>query len=142
MYNLIITRSLGQVMSNRSKINIFLSTLNFVLCFVGYQLATSLFLPISSDLEGISRTVTVPYRAFALFISFQIIFLNIRRKLLFYFVTRKYKWKKIIFDLKSLLLLLFYYNHFWSYCNRYLYLFFICNLRLPPHIELFLQQYL
>ncbi len=67
-------------MTRTSKINIFLSTLNFVLCFVGYQLATSLFLPISSDLEGISRTVTVPYRAFALFISLLVIFLNIRKK--------------------------------------------------------------
>jgi len=68
-------------MSNRSKINIFLSTLNFVLCFVGYQLATSLFLPISSDVEGISRTVTVPYWAFALFISLLVIFLNLRKKI-------------------------------------------------------------
>lgn len=67
-------------MTRTSKLNIFLSTLNFVLCFVGYQLATSLFLPVSADLEGISRTVTVPYRAFALFISLLVIFLNIRKK--------------------------------------------------------------
>lgn len=67
-------------MTRTSKLNIFLSTLNFVLCFVGYQLATSLFLPVSSDLEGISRTVTVPYRAFALFISLLVIFLNIKKK--------------------------------------------------------------
>lgn len=63
-----------------SKLNTFLSTLNFSLFFVGYQLATSLFLPVSSDLEGISRTVTVPYRAFALFISLLVIFLNIKKK--------------------------------------------------------------
>lgn len=67
-------------MKNTSKLNTFLSTLNFVLCFVGYQLATSLLLPTSSDLEGISRTVTVPYRAFALIISLLVIFLNIKRK--------------------------------------------------------------
>lgn len=67
-------------MTRTSELNIFLSTLNFVLCFVGYQLATSLFLPVSSDLEGISRTVTVPYRAFALFISLLVIFLNIKKK--------------------------------------------------------------
>lgn len=48
--------------------------------FVGYQLATSLFLPVSSDIEGISRTVTVPYRAFALSISLLVIFLNFRNK--------------------------------------------------------------
>jgi len=52
-----------------NKINTFLVTLNFVLMFIGYQLATSLFLPVSSDIEGISRTVTVPYRAFALLIK-------------------------------------------------------------------------
>lgn len=61
-----------------NKLNIFLSTLNFVLCFVGYQLITSLFLPVSSDMEGISRTVTIPYRAFALLVSLLVIFLNFR----------------------------------------------------------------
>ncbi len=65
---------------SRNKINSFLSTLNFVLCFVGYQLATSLFLPASSDIEGISHTVTVPYRAFALFISLLVILINLKKK--------------------------------------------------------------
>lgn len=64
-----------------NKLNIFLSSLNFVLMFIGYQLATSLLLPISSDIEGISRTVTVPYRAFALFISLLVILLNINNKI-------------------------------------------------------------
>jgi peptidoglycan/LPS O-acetylase OafA/YrhL len=64
----------------RSKINTFFSTLNFVLVFVGYQLATSLFLPVSSDMEGISRTVTVPYRAFALLISLLVILLNLKKR--------------------------------------------------------------
>lgn len=63
-----------------NKFNVFLSTLNFVLCFVGYQLATSLFLPVSSDIEGISRTVTLPYRAFALLISLLVVFFNLRNK--------------------------------------------------------------
>lgn len=62
------------------KLNIFLSTLNFVLMFVGYQLATSLFLPVSSDMEGISRTVTVPYRAFAVLISILVILLNLKKR--------------------------------------------------------------
>jgi len=55
------------------------STLNFVLCFVGYPLATSLFLPVSSDIEGISRSVTIPYRAFALMISIFVIAININK---------------------------------------------------------------
>ena len=63
---------------NINKFNTFLSTLNFVLFFIGYQLITSLFLPTSSDIEGISRTVTIPYRAFALLISSVVIFLNHR----------------------------------------------------------------
>jgi O-antigen ligase len=62
------------------KLNIILSTLNFVLMFVGYQLATSLFLPVSSDMEGISRMVTVPYRAFALLISLLVILLNLKKR--------------------------------------------------------------
>lgn len=62
-------------------INTFLVTLNFVLMFIGYQLATSLFLPVSSDIEGISRTVTVPYRAFALLVSLIVILLNYRNKI-------------------------------------------------------------
>ena len=64
-----------------SKFNIFISTLNFVLCFVGYQLATSLFLPISSDLEAISQTVTIPYRGFALLISILVLILNLKKKI-------------------------------------------------------------
>lgn len=64
-----------------SKLNAFLSTLNLALMFVGYQLATSLFLPVSSDMEGISRSVTVPYRAFALLISLLVIFLNLKKKI-------------------------------------------------------------
>jgi len=61
-----------------SKANTFFSTLNFILCFVGYQLATSIFLPATSDLEGISRSVTVPYRSFALLISLLVIVLNLK----------------------------------------------------------------
>jgi O-antigen ligase len=63
-----------------SKINRFLSTLNFILLFIGYQFITSVLLPATSDIEGISRTVTVPYRAFALLVSFAVIIINFRRK--------------------------------------------------------------
>jgi len=63
-----------------SKLNAFLSTLNFVLLFIGYQFVTSLFLPLTSDLEGISRTITVPYRFVTMLISILVIILNIKRK--------------------------------------------------------------
>lgn len=68
------------MLNKKTKLNIFLSTFNFVLMFVGYQLATSLFLPVSSDIEGISRSVTVPYRGFALLVSLIVIILNIKSK--------------------------------------------------------------
>ena len=68
------------IIKSSLNINIFLSTFNFVLMFVGYQLATSLFLPVSSDIEGISRSVTVPYRGFALLVSLVVMLLNLKRK--------------------------------------------------------------
>lgn len=61
-------------------LNKYLSTLNFILIFVGYQLVTSLFLPGSSDIEGISRKITIPYRAMALLVSASVIFININKK--------------------------------------------------------------
>jgi O-antigen ligase len=74
-----------------SKINVFFSTLNFVLCFIGYQFTTTLFLPVSSDIEGISQTVTIPYRAFALCLSIFVIFINIRKYI------RKFEFPLIVF---------------------------------------------
>ena len=69
-----------------SKLNIFLSTFNLFLIFVGYQLVTSLFLPNYATYEGteegtaISRFVTIPYRIFALLISIVVIIQNWRNK--------------------------------------------------------------
>ncbi|RKT01342.1 hypothetical protein BCF58_0561 [Chryseobacterium defluvii] len=60
------------------KINIFLSTLSFILCIIGYQLVTTIFLPSTSDFENISRAITVPYRALALAIMLAVIYINIR----------------------------------------------------------------
>ncbi len=65
---------------NINKINVFLSTLSFVLCIVGYSLATTFFLPSSSDLGSVSQSVTIPYRAFALIIMLSVIFLNLKKK--------------------------------------------------------------
>ena len=65
---------------NIRKINVFLSTLSFVLCIVGYSLATTLFLPSSGDLQSVSQSVTIPYRAFALLIMVTVIFLNFKEK--------------------------------------------------------------
>lgn len=62
------------------KFNKYLSTFNFIMCFVGYELVTSIFLPSSSKIAGISQTVTLPYRAFILIISLIVILLNFRKK--------------------------------------------------------------
>jgi len=56
-----------------------LSTINFVLCFVGFQLVTSALLPSMSENESITYSVTIPYRALTLGIFFLIIILNIRK---------------------------------------------------------------
>lgn len=60
-------------------INITVSTLSIILCVIGYQLATSIFLPLTSDVENISRSVTIPYRAFSLLIMLVVIMINIKR---------------------------------------------------------------
>lgn len=62
-----------------NKTNVFLSTFSFVLCIIGYPLITSIFLPITSDVENASRAITVPYRAFALLIMLLVIALNYKR---------------------------------------------------------------
>lgn len=65
-------------MVNKFKLNVFFSTFNFVLCFVGFQLATSILLPAVSDIEGITQSVTVPYRVFSLLLSLLVIIINIK----------------------------------------------------------------
>lgn len=67
---------------NITKINVYLSTLSFILCIIGYSLATTLFLPSSSDLQSVSQSVTIPYRALALFVMLMVIFLNFKKRIL------------------------------------------------------------
>lgn len=68
-------------MINRpSKFNIFLSTLNFVLVFVGAQFVYSIFLPIQSNADIIVSAVTVPYRYFAMLVSLLVVVMNIGQR--------------------------------------------------------------
>jgi len=60
------------------KFNTFISTINFVLFFVGYLLISTLFLPMTSDIEGISRTISIPYHLFSLLITLIVIIINIK----------------------------------------------------------------
>lgn len=63
--------------------NKYLSTFLFCLPFIGYQLATSLFLQDSAMMEDeiiSSRSVTVPYRAFVLGLSIIMLMVNIKKE--------------------------------------------------------------
>lgn len=65
---------------NLNKVNIFVSTLNFIFVFVGYQFITTVFLPASSEIDIATRTVTIPYRGFVLFMCLFLIIFNFRVK--------------------------------------------------------------
>ena len=73
-------------MSSRSFVK-YISTFNFCLPFIGFQLVTTLFLPNSgtADLDvdslEITRNVTIPYRLFALLVSSLVILLNYKNKI-------------------------------------------------------------
>jgi len=62
-----------------------LSTINFVLPFIGYQLITSCFLPVVSDVQNmntVTRIVTIPYRAVALTLTILVLFLHGKSKII------------------------------------------------------------
>lgn len=95
----------------QSKLNIYLSTFNLFLIFVGYQLVTSIFLPNYYTYEGTqslinTRIVTIPYRALALGVSLLVIVLNWREKirlnipLKLYFIFWGLLSIRILYDLK------------------------------------------
>lgn len=65
---------------NFLKINKFLSTFNLVVIIIGYPLITSLFLSGRNDIEGVSQTITIPYRIFALGIMVLVLLLNLKSK--------------------------------------------------------------
>ncbi len=90
-------------MLSQIKLNTFFSTFNLILCFVGYQLATTLFSSFIPVFEA-SRLVTVPYRAFALLICLITIFLNFKSKLSLNLTV------KILFIFWLLLLIRFFYD--------------------------------
>jgi len=62
------------------KINIHISTLIVILMVVGYQFITTLFLPVSADMDDISQQITIPYRAFTLILYLILLFLNFKYK--------------------------------------------------------------
>lgn len=65
--------------SKLSNLNITFSTLFLAVVVIGYPLITSLFLPAVSDVEGVSQTVTIPFRAGVLFLMLYLISINIKK---------------------------------------------------------------
>lgn len=64
------------------KVNNFLSTINLILIVVGYALLTTLFFSgTKAEIENISQSVTIPYRAVCLLIMLAVIFFNIKRNI-------------------------------------------------------------
>ncbi len=68
-------------MSNLDKLNHFISNLNVVLILIGYPFVVSIFIPFLGDMEGITRTLTIPFRLATLLICFTALFLNIGNKI-------------------------------------------------------------
>ena len=54
------------------------ATVNFILAICGYQFVTTLFLPMSDDVEVATRMVTVPFRIVSLFVTITTIILHLR----------------------------------------------------------------
>ena len=59
---------------------VFISTFNLLLIIVGYQFVTTFLSFLISDTEGASQLVTVPYRAFAFFVTLLTILMNIKNR--------------------------------------------------------------
>ena len=58
-----------------------LSTFNFVLFFVGFDLFTSVCSIFIPDIAEVSQSVTIPYRAFSLGVALIVIFFTFRKKI-------------------------------------------------------------
>jgi len=66
--------------SNKFRINHFFSNLNVIVILIGYPLITSIFIPLLGNQDIATRTVTIPFRIFALGITLITLFLNFKSK--------------------------------------------------------------
>lgn len=57
------------------------STFNFVLFFIGFDLVTSLYSLFIPNIAEVSQSITIPYRAFSLFIALIVILFSYRNKI-------------------------------------------------------------
>lgn len=71
-----------------SKFSSFLSNINIVVILIGYPFVVSVFVPFLGDIQGVTRSLTIPFRVISLLISLLTILSCINLKLNTSFVTR------------------------------------------------------
>ena len=65
---------------NSKKLNFYITNLNLVNIIIGYTFFISLLMPFTSNQIDASQTITIPYRAFSLFLSLFVILINLKSK--------------------------------------------------------------
>ena len=65
---------------NSKKLNFYITNLNLVNIIIGYTFFVSLLIPFTSNQIGASQIITIPYRAFSLFLSLFVILINFKSK--------------------------------------------------------------
>jgi len=65
---------------NNKKLNFYITNLNLVNIIIGYTFFVSLMMPFTSNQIGASQIITIPYRAFSLFLSLFVILINLKSK--------------------------------------------------------------
>ena len=65
---------------NNKKLNFYITNLNLVNIIIGYTFFISLLMPFTSNQIDASQTITIPYRAFSLFLSLFVILINLKSK--------------------------------------------------------------
>jgi len=66
---------------NSKKINFYLTNLNVVNIIIGYTFFVSIMMPFTSNQIGASQLITIPYRAFSLFLSLLVLLFNSKSKI-------------------------------------------------------------
>ena len=66
---------------NNNKLNFYVTNLNLVNIIIGYTFVVSLLMPFTSNQIVASQIITIPYRAFSLFLSLFVLLINLKSKI-------------------------------------------------------------
>ena len=66
---------------NNNHLNFYITNLNLANIIIGYTFFVSLLMPFTSNQIGASQIITIPYRAFSLFLSLFVILINLKSKI-------------------------------------------------------------